>query len=142
MLQADAGAGFMVSREVFNDFELRVEVWLDPPTNSGVFIRATDPTSVTAQNAYEVNLWDTRPDPTYGTGAIVDLAKVEPVHKAGGRWNVFEIAARGDRFDVRLNGVQTVAGARDAKHRSGRIALQRGAGEGAVKWRKVEVRAL
>ena len=97
---------------------------------------------MTSRNAYEVNLYDTRPDPSYGTGAIVDVAKVDPMPKAGGRWNVMEITARGDRFDVWLNGVQTVAGARDAKHARGRIALQRGAGAGAVKWRKVEIREL
>jgi hypothetical protein len=28
-----------------------------------------------------VNIWDTRPDPSYGTGAIVDVAKVDPMPK-------------------------------------------------------------
>ena len=44
---------------------------------------------------YEVNIFDKRPDPTYGTGAIVDVAKVDPMPKAGGKWNTFEITAQG-----------------------------------------------
>jgi hypothetical protein len=36
---------------------------------------------------HEVNIFDRRPDPTYGTGAIVDVAKVSPMPKAGGQWN-------------------------------------------------------
>jgi hypothetical protein len=37
-----------------------------------------------------------RPGPEYGTGAIVDIAKVSPMPKAGGRWNTYEIYAKGD----------------------------------------------
>jgi hypothetical protein len=32
-----------------------------PTTNSGVFIRCTDPNKITATNAYEVNIFDQRP---------------------------------------------------------------------------------
>jgi len=88
-------------------------------------------------SAYEVNIFDRRPDPTYGTGGIVGLAKVSPMPKAGGRWNVMEISARGERFSVWLNGANTVDDARDATHSHGRIALQYGLG--VVKFRKVEV---
>ena len=140
--QADTGVGHLVSKETFANFHLRAEVWIDTQANSGVFIRAANPGEVNAQNAYEVNLFDERPDPTYGTGAIVDLAKVDPMPRAAGKWNVLEIRAQGDRFDVWLNGVQTVNGARDAKRASGRISLQRGAGMGVVKFRKVDVRPL
>jgi hypothetical protein len=42
-------------------------------------------------NSYEVNIYDQRPEPAYGTGAIVDFAKVDPMPKAGGRWNTFLI---------------------------------------------------
>ena len=56
---------------------------------------STDPDKITATNAYEVNIYDQRPDPTYGTGAIVNVAKVSPMPKAGGPWNAYEITARG-----------------------------------------------
>jgi hypothetical protein len=60
--------------------------------------------------------------------------------KAGGKWNTYEITAKGPTFTVTLNGTRTVDGARDSQHGSGRIALQYGAG--VVKFRKVEVRPL
>jgi hypothetical protein len=134
------GPGFLVSRDSFRDFELRAEVWVSPDANSGIFIRCSDRGQITAANAYEVNLFDTRPDPTYGTGAIVDVAKVSPMPKAGGRWNVMEIRARDDTFSVSLNGRKTVDQARDAAHAEGPIALQYGSG--LVKFRSVGVRAL
>jgi 3-keto-disaccharide hydrolase len=142
---ADSGNGFLVSKEAYGDFQLRAEFWIDPETNSGIFIRCTDPTKVTGQTAYEVNIWDTRPDPSYGTGAIVDVAKVDPMPKAGGQWNVYEITAKGSQFTVVLNGQTTVNGAEDSKFARGHIALQHGLGvnksdKGAVKFRKVEIR--
>ena len=152
MLIADRGNGFLVSKASYGDFELRAEFWVDTATNSGIFIRATDPATINSANGYEVNIWDERPDPKYGTGAIVDVGAVDPMPKAGGRWNTFEITARGDRFTVVLNGQKTVDGARDARHASGRIALQHGDGvkdaagvvndRGVVRFRKVEIRTL
>jgi len=149
---ADKGNGFLVSKTTHADYQLRAEFWVDTDANSGIFIRCTDPSKVTATNAYEVNIWDTRPEPSYGTGAIVDVAKVDPMPKAGGKWNVYEITAKGSTFTVTLNGQKTVDGAQDTKHASGRIALQHGLGakddkgvandKGVVKFRKVEIKAL
>jgi hypothetical protein len=139
-VQADLGSGFLVSKKDYGDFELKAEFWVDTTANSGVFIRATDPAKVTAVNAYEVNIYDTRPDPSYGTGAIVNVAKVSPMPKAGNQWNSYEIIAKGDTFTVILNGVKTVDGAKDAKLPKGRIALQYGGG--VVKFRKVEIKEL
>ena len=152
MLVADSGNGFLVTQDPYDDFQLRTEFWVDASTNSGIFIRATDPATITSANAYEVNIWDERPEPRFGTGAIVDVAAVDPMPKAGGRWNLFEITAQGDALTVVLNGQKTVDGARDAKHQAGRIALQHGLGvrddkgvpndRGVVRFRKVELRLL
>ena len=149
---ADKGNGFLVSKTTYGDFQLRAEFWVDDDANSGIFIRCTDPEKVTGNNAYEVNIWDRRPDPSYGTGAIVNVAKVSPMPKAAGKWNVYEIVAKGSTFTVTLNGQKTVDGAQDSKFASGRIALQHGFGlkddkgvandRGAVKFRKVEIKAL
>jgi hypothetical protein len=146
---ADQGkGGLLVSPISYRDFEIRAEFWAATDTNSGIFIRVTNPITITSDNAYEVNIWDIRPDPTYGTGAIVSVAPVPvpPVYKAGGQWNTLEIRAIGPEFTVRFNGVQT-AQVRDNKHTSGPIALQYGAGVkgavgGPIKWRKVEIRPL
>jgi hypothetical protein len=144
---ADRGkGGFLVSRQSWRDFALRAEFWADTTTNSGIFIRATDPVKIASASSYEVNIFDQRPDPTYGTGAIVNVAKVVPMPKAGGKWNVYEVTAKGNRMTVTLNGVKTVD-VEDAKFPAGRIALQYGLGAndapgGPIKWRKVQVRAL
>jgi Domain of Unknown Function (DUF1080) len=149
---ADRGNGFLVSKASYADFQLRAEFWVNDDANSGIFIRCTDPEKVTGNTAYEVNIWDRRPDPTYGTGAIVNVAKVSPMPKASGKWNVYEITAKGPAFTVTLNGQKTVDGAQDTKFTSGRIALQHGLGlkddkgvendKGVVKFRKVEIKPL
>ena len=139
--QADQGskAGFLVSKATFRDFTLRAEFWADEKANSGIFIRCSDPKEITAKNAYEVNIFDQRPDPSYGTAAIVDVAKVEPMPKAAGKWNTFEVTAKGDHLVVIFNGQKTVD-VKDAKHASGPIGLQWAAG--VIKFRKVEIRPM
>ncbi|MGB7037235.1 MAG: DUF1080 domain-containing protein [Xanthobacteraceae bacterium] len=143
---ADNGNGFLVSKSDYADFDLRVEFWIEAKTNSGVFIRCTDPNSVSGKTAYEVNIWDDRPVKKYGTGAIVDVAAVDPMPTAGGKWNVYEISAKGDTFTVILNGKKTVDNAKADKFAKGRIALQHGKGvsdeSGTVKFRKVEIRTI
>ena len=71
---------------------------------------------------------------------------------AAGKWNTYEITAKGSSFTVVLNGQRTVDSAQDAKFAKGRIALQHGLGvkdangvpndKGVVKFRKVEIKAL
>ncbi|WP_164155482.1 3-keto-disaccharide hydrolase [Sandarakinorhabdus rubra] len=131
---------YLVSDAEFGDFALRAEFWVSEDANSGIFIRCTNPADVTPTNSYEVNIFDRRPDPTYATGAIVGVAKVVDMPKAGGRWNLMEITAKGDRLSVTLNGRRTVDNVQDAAHARGRITLQYGAG--TVKFRTVEVQAL
>src|SRR5579859_1706704 len=87
---ADAGNGFLVTKQTFGDFELRAEFYVDENANSGVFIRCSDPKKPAGATGYEVNIFDKRPDPSYGTGAIVNVAKAQPMIKAGGQWNTYE----------------------------------------------------
>ncbi len=147
---ADKGNGFLVSKNRYGNFELRAEFWVDDEANSGVFIRCQDPNKIVGSNAYEVNIWDRRPDPTYATGAIVNIAKVSPVPKSAGKWNTYDITAKHSSFNVMLNGQTTVQEAQDSKFADGYIALQHGPGlkdangvendKGVVKFRKVEIR--
>jgi 3-keto-disaccharide hydrolase len=133
------GAAYLVSKQAYTDFQLKVEFWVDAVANSGVFIRCTDPHKISSTTGYEVNIFDTRPEPSYGTGAIVNVAKVEPMPKAGGQWNTFEITAKGPQLTVVLNGTKT-ADVQDSQFASGLLALQYGAG--IVKFRKVEIKPL
>jgi len=146
---ADRGkGGYLVSNKTYGDFEIRAEFWADTDTNSGIFLRCNDRTKIGAVGCYEVNIWDIRPEPKYGTGAIVDVAAVPvPIaNKAGGHWNIYEITAKGSQLTVKLNGVQTVS-VQNSKLASGPFALQYGAGVqnaqgGPIKFRKVQIRPL
>jgi hypothetical protein len=149
VIMADQGkGGYLVSKNAYKDFAIYAEFWAETDTNSGIFIRASDPSKIGADSAYEVNIWDIRPDPKYGTGAIVDFAAVPVplIHKAGGKWNTYEIEAKGADVTVKLNGTVT-AKMQNGKYPSGPFALQYGAGVqgvtgGPIKWRKVQIKRL
>lgn len=136
-VQADSGNGFLVSDVDYDDFELTLEFWVTVDANSGVFIRCQDDTQIGADNCYEVNIYDTRPDQTYRSGAIVNFSAPASVVNTGGRWNAYEIVADGSHLRVSLNGEQTVD-IEDDSYRGGPIALQYGAG--TVIFRNVRVR--
>ena len=144
---ADKGkGGHLVSKNSYKDFQIRAEFWADHTTNSGIFIRISDPKDIGAKSAYEVNIYDQRPEPEYGTGAIVNFAKVSPMPKAGGKWNTYEITAKGPQLTIVLNGIKTV----DIQHGQfpeGPFSLQfgnldKGAPGGAIKWRIVQIKPL
>ena len=149
LVVADKGkGGHLVTKNSYKDFEIRVEFWAASDTNSGIFMRATDRNKIGSANSYEVNIWDIRPDPKYGTGAIVDIAAVPvPIKETvGGKWNVMHITANGPQLTVVLNGVTTV-NVKDSSYTQGPFTLQYGAGVkgavgGPIKWRKVQVRPL
>ena len=144
---ADRGTGgHLVSKNAYKDFQIRAEFWADASTNSGIFIRISDPKRIGSKTAYEVNIYDQRAEQDYGTGAITNIAKVSPMPKAGGKWNVYEITAKGAHLTVVLNGSKTV----DVEHgqfSEGPISLQFGNGDkgapgGPIKWRKVQIKPL
>jgi hypothetical protein len=143
---ADKGkGGYLVSKSPYRDFHLRAEFWAEHNTNSGIFIRCAEPANITAATCYEVNIYDARPDPSYGTGGIVDVAKIAPMPKAAGKWNTYEITAQGSHLIVVLNGAKTVD-VHNTKHAQGPFALQFGNlpkdPGGAIKWRKVQIKPL
>jgi hypothetical protein len=145
MIVADKGNGFLVTRESYGDFEIRVEFYAEADTNSGIYFRCQDSQKLVNANCQEANIFDTRPKPEYGTGALTDLTKVDPMPKAGGRWNDYVVTARGEQLTVVLNGVKTAEG-RDTRFKGGLIGLQHGVGakddRSPIKFRKVEIRPL
>lgn len=132
--------GYLVTRDKYKDFEIHSEFWSDAEVNSGIFIRCKDPKVMGAKDCYEVNIFDKRPDPTYGTGAIVNVAKVVPMPKAAGKWNTLDIVAKGDHLVVTFNGQKTVDVSDRTLLEAGPIALQYGSG--VLKWRTVQIRGL
>jgi hypothetical protein len=137
--KTDKDSSFLVSKNSYTDFQIRAEFWVSDDANSGIYMRCAEPGKLTDRNCYEANIFDQRPDPTYGTGAIVHIAKVSPMPKAGGKWNTFDITVKGTHLTVTLNGVRT-ADVEDSKLASGPIGLQYAAG--AVKFRKVQIKPL
>jgi hypothetical protein len=133
------GIGYLVTPVSYGDFELRVEFWVNNIANSGVFIRCADPAEIGDTSAYEVNIYDTRPDQTGRTGSIVNFAPPSEVIDAGGQWNTFEIRAEGEQLVVVMNGTETV-NFEDSTYAEGPIALQYGAG--IVRFRNVQIREL
>jgi Domain of Unknown Function (DUF1080) len=143
VLSADKLGGkdpsYLVTKSAYKDFQIKAEFWTDEEANSGIFIRCDGSKVIDSKICYEVNIYDKRPDPSYGTGAIVGVAKVDPMPKAAGKWNTYEITAQGPHLVVVLNGEKT-ADVQDSKHAAGPFALQYGSG--VVKFRKVQVKAL
>lgn len=133
------GPAYLVSKDPYKDFMLYVEFWASDDANSGIFFRCNDPGKINDITCYEANIFDQRSDPTYGTGAIVRHAEVDPMPKAGGKWNTFEITANGRDITVVLNG-ETTAVLRSGLFSEGPFALQHGAG--VIKFRKVAIKPL
>jgi len=127
----------LVSNNSYKDFEIYAEFWVSDDANSGIYIRCTDPKNISSRSSYEVNIFDTRPERDFGTGAIVQVAPATTFLKTGGKWNTIDITARGPRMTVLING-QKMVDAQDTKHTRGPIALQYGAG--TVKFKNVRLR--
>lgn len=131
--------GYLVTKRFYRDFQLRAEFWASHDANTGIYMRCGNPEVLSDKICYEANVFDQRKDPSYGTGALTNIAKVSPMPKAGGKWNTYEITVKGTHIVLVLNGVKTVD-VQDGKFTDGRIGLQYA--EGVVKFRKVEIREL
>jgi len=129
----------LVSKNSYRDFQMRVEFWVSSDANSGIFIRIKNPKKITAVDAYEVNIYDQRPGQNYGTGGIPNYAPVVHMPKAGGKWNTYEITAKGSHLVVVLNGEKTVDTYNSANP-AGPFSLQWG--RGVVKWRKLQIKPI
>ena len=142
LTQAELGDGFLVSRANYQNFHLVAEFWVDDEANSGIFFRCTDTNSINDKTAYEANIYDKRPDASYGTGTVVGIAKslVQPNLKAGGHWNTYDITVMNNRIKLVLNGQTTVDVTDDAHPAAGPIALQYN--KGVVKFRKLSIETL
>ena len=139
VVQANMGAGHLVSKESYTDFEIKVEFYAGPKSNSGVYMRCLDGSKITDKTCYEANVFDNRPDQSGRTGGIPNYAPPIAIVNAEGKWNTYEITVRGDHIVVVLNGTKTVD-AHEGTLKSGPIALQYQGGD--VKFRSVQIRRL
>ena len=131
--------GFLVSPEVYGDFRLSLQYWVEDDTNSGIFIRCSSSEEISPDTCYEINIWDSHPNQPSRTGSIVKL--VEPVVKIEGleRWVQVDIVAEGDRIEARFDGEVTAVLTSD-RSLQGNIALQY-AGKHELKFRDIVIEA-
>ena len=134
------GASWLVTKDSYSDFVIRVEFWATHDANSGIYMRCANPERITDRDCYEANIYDQRPDASYGTGGIVHVAAIdEPRPTAGDKWNIYKITMNGDHLVVELNG-EITADVRDSKLSEGPIGLQWA--RGTLRFRKVEIMEL
>jgi len=133
-------SNYLVSPEIYGDVKLSVEFLIEAATNSGIFIRCSDPAAISPETCYEINIWDEHENPDHRTGSIVRMAPPVAHVDTIGVWSTMEIEAVGDLIVVQVNGVETVRFEND-QFASGHVALQFGAG-GSLQFRNVTVGAL
>ena len=129
-IQADAkvdkAASFLVTKKPYTDFRIRAEFWVSDDANTGIYMRCADVKNITDRTCYEANVFDQRPEPIYGTGAIVHISPVSPMPKAGGKWNTYDITVQGQHLTVHVkwSGDRARAG-QQARQRADRAAVRR-----------------
>jgi len=130
---------FLVTKGHYTDFLLQLEFWNGPGSNSGIFIRNENADVINADLGYEVNIYDTNPNPDNRTGAIVFHAPPITAVSTEEQWNTYEITAQGNQILVRVNGTVTVDYEND-EHPSGPIAFQNNGG--LIRFRNIRIRPL
>jgi hypothetical protein len=137
---------FLITKEKFSDFVLKAEIKLRNH-NSGIQFRSqAQPDWVVAgyqADAAEGNWWGSLYDERGKRGVIANgwKGKGETVVKAAD-WNQYEITARGNHIQLKLNGLVT-AELDDDQAREGIIALQLHAGPAMkVEFRNIKLKKL
>ena len=132
----DSGKGHLVTKKSYTDVRITLDFWAGENSNSGIYMRISDPDNIADSNSYEINIFDTRPDQTYRTGGLVNFAAPSTIIDSEGHWNTYDITMNGDHIVVILNGVKTVD-VYDSTHRNGPISLQYG--QGKLRFRNVRI---
>lgn len=144
---------FLRTEREYADFELRLQVRLDVPGNSGIQIRSHQKNGDGRVYGYQCEI-----DPTERrwSGGIYDegrrgwLAPLEDMPEAQAAfvvdgWNTYVIHAKGNRLQSWVNGVACadMTDEADVADASGFIALQVHSGkQGRILWRNIEIREL
>jgi hypothetical protein len=134
-----SGAGHLCTVGSYTNFQLKVDFWADERVNSGVFLRCPSTGSISATNAYEVNIFDSHEK--WPTGSVNEVARTKSDCRSVGRWSSYEITSNGDHLVVKFDG-RVVVDVRDSREKFGPIGLQNFKGEGMVKFRNLKLREL
>jgi len=113
---ADSPNSFLTSKELYSDFILEYETFVDPGMNSGVQIRSdVRENGVVFGHQIEVD-----PTPRRFSGGLYDEKRRKWLYPltlnekgrdafSNGQWNHFRVEAIGNSIQVWVNGIQTVA---------------------------------
>jgi hypothetical protein len=82
--------GFIMTQNTYKDFVLELEFKPDSTINSGIFIRCKN-FEISAEDCYEVNIWDLHPNQDFRTGAIVAKFKPLAIVETIDKWNTYKI---------------------------------------------------
>jgi hypothetical protein len=142
VLSTAGTAGIIWSDKSFKDFVLLLE-WktATKDDNSGVFLRMPDPAADVAGaigEGYEIQIRDTGPaaERTGSFFAVKDATEVPT--KPAGQWNHLEVRAKGQTYEVLINGkrVNALTGDRAVQ---GRLGLQSHESGAKVEFRNVRL---
>jgi hypothetical protein len=131
------GGGFLCTTKNYDNFELKVDFWVDSVANSGVFLRCPTSGQIGSTNAYEVNIYDAHPK--WPTGSINDVARRQVEFSSTNRWNSYHLTAQGNHLVVRFDG-RVVVDTRNDREKTGPIGLQQLQGNGMVKFRNIKLK--
>lgn len=151
----DTPNSFMCTKMDYGDFELELEVKVDPRLNSGIQIRSQSKASYNdgRVHGYQVEIdpsdraWSGGIYDEARRGWLDDLEGQPEARKAfnNGEWNHYKIRAHGDTLKTWINGVPA-ANLIDSVDASGFIALQVHSTDHEepleVRWRNIRVRLL
>ncbi len=111
---AAAGAGDIVTREQFRNFDLRLEWKVAPGGNSGIFYRATEEGNYVWQSASEMQVLDDErhadgKSQMTSAGSNFALYPVpRGVSRPAGEWNSVRLLVNGSHVEHWLNGAKVV----------------------------------
>ncbi len=152
---------WLYTKREFGEFDLHLEYWIAPGSNSGVSIRdpsrahhaigeadtlrpdlAAYPPTTPAHIGYEIQILDGHGD-KYPSGSIYTFEAAKTTAERRGEWNSMEIASRNDGITVRING-EVVAESAGDPHRpkTGPIGLQLHDQFTTVLFRNIRIREL
>ena len=144
---------FLCTREDYADFELKFEVMLDDPLNSGVQIRSRSRGDYNNGRVHGPQV-EIAAGPEGSAGSIYSEAtgrgwlsqdrSRQDVFKSG-EWNQYRVRAKGPRIETWVNGVKIADLVDEDSFRSGFVGLQvhqipAGSGPYEVRWRNLFLR--
>jgi hypothetical protein len=110
----NSGAGDIVTKAEYADFELRLEWKVAPGANSGIFFRVSEDFEAVYHTGPEMQVLDNErhqdgrnPKTSAGSNYALHAPK-ENVVKPAGEWNKVRIIAKGNDIEYWMNGHKTV----------------------------------